>query len=630
MPVRSAPIAGVVFFLATLPLPSQVPTRGYAARLELEGPIPVGSGQTIAGSGAPQGPGIYVELWRVPAAGARAESVASLPVDPAAGGSFAFAGVDVGVGDCFYATLSRSWQFSSDGDPEGWDAEVSPDVGLEVSGGTLKLTIQDGDGDSLRDAFVQSFFDYDPSRYRVVEIRLRNPADAFTLDPPRDNLLGLSWGAPLGETRNEHDAPIPGDMEGFQTILIPMNVGERRVVPGPVEDGVDGLWDTGTLNNALRIDPLEDLPAGVDAFDGVVFEIDHIRLREDYRLEFHDDLQGIDLTSDITAFDTVDGFLTYEVADVGNVLFPGPDGFDDPFFANSRVAGALDTGYFTRFALGYDNVRIARSFADPDGESVWFLALLFADRDSDGFWDDGGPPGETALQYALALAPAVGRVDGVAVLDDLTFDPIGGTPNPGEWTEDGAVSLVRFDLPDAATTGDHLEIDYIGFIPADPSGPSAAICSDRDGDGLSDPDDNCPALANAAQADRDGDDVGNLCDNCSAVPNPGQEDSDGDGVGDACDGAEFRRGDANADGGVDLSDGVTIFSFLFLGAEIPVCLDAADTNDDGRVDISDGIFDLSFLFLGDRPPLPPGPTRCGPDPTEDGIADCRYPPEVCL
>jgi len=73
---------------------------------------------------------------------------------------------------------------------------------------------------------------------------------------------------------------------------------------------------------------------------------------------------------------------------------------------------------------------------------------------------------------------------------------------------------------------------------------------DADSDGLGDPCDNCPEVANADQADADGDGVGDACDNCPEVANADQADADGDGVGDACDNSDdVANGDqADADG----------------------------------------------------------------------------------
>ena len=65
--------------------------------------------------------------------------------------------------------------------------------------------------------------------------------------------------------------------------------------------------------------------------------------------------------------------------------------------------------------------------------------------------------------------------------------------------------------------------------------PLDCACADQDGDGVCDPDDNCPTNWNPNQEDGDGDGVGDACDNCSIVYNPDQADTDGDGIGDACD-----------------------------------------------------------------------------------------------
>ncbi len=43
----------------------------------------------------------------------------------------------------------------------------------------------------------------------------------------------------------------------------------------------------------------------------------------------------------------------------------------------------------------------------------------------------------------------------------------------------------------------------------------------------------------------------------------------------------FRRGDVNADGTLDLTDGIFTLSFLFAGGGLPPCLSAADADDNG-------------------------------------------------
>jgi hypothetical protein len=103
-------------------------------------------------------------------------------------------------------------------------------------------------------------------------------------------------------------------------------------------------------------------------------------------------------------------------------------------------------------------------------------------------------------------------------------------------------------------------------------------------------------------------------------PTPGTENS-----GEGCDQAvTFRRGDATGDGGTDITDGVFILNYLFLGTRAPDCLDAADTDDNGNVDLSDAIRVLNFLFLGGAAPLAPGPAVCGSDSADDALADCVY------
>jgi thrombospondin type 3 repeat protein/galactose oxidase-like protein len=69
---------------------------------------------------------------------------------------------------------------------------------------------------------------------------------------------------------------------------------------------------------------------------------------------------------------------------------------------------------------------------------------------------------------------------------------------------------------------------------------------DADGDGVADAGDNCPLVANAGQEDFDGDHSGDACDNCRTTFNPTQRDLDRDGLGDACD--DDRDGDGVLNG----------------------------------------------------------------------------------
>ena len=86
---------------------------------------------------------------------------------------------------------------------------------------------------------------------------------------------------------------------------------------------------------------------------------------------------------------------------------------------------------------------------------------------------------------------------------------------------------------------------------------------------------------------------------------------------------QFRRGDGNGDGGVDIGDPIFNLAHLFSGGPGP-CRDSQDTNDDGLVDIADPIYGLAFLFSS--APSPPAPfPACGSDPTPDGL-DCFYSP----
>jgi hypothetical protein len=122
---------------------------------------------------------------------------------------------------------------------------------------------------------------------------------------------------------------------------------------------------------------------------------------------------------------------------------------------------------------------------------------------------------------------------------------------------------------------------------------------------------------------------------------PRSKDANRDGIPDECQSPPFHRGDTNGDGMVDVSDGLCLLEYLFLGTagsrgpgggSPGGCLNAADANDDGAVDCSDPIFVLGWLFRGTAAPPPPGPppAPCGRDndaPGSPGDLGCEsYPP----
>ena len=79
------------------------------------------------------------------------------------------------------------------------------------------------------------------------------------------------------------------------------------------------------------------------------------------------------------------------------------------------------------------------------------------------------------------------------------------------------------------------------------------------------------------------------------------------GLGGEPEGPLFVRGDANADGSFNISDGSFVLNALFAGRTLPTCQDSADANTDGAVDIADGVYMLNALFGGGASPGPPFP-----------------------
>ena len=86
---------------------------------------------------------------------------------------------------------------------------------------------------------------------------------------------------------------------------------------------------------------------------------------------------------------------------------------------------------------------------------------------------------------------------------------------------------------------------------------------------------------------------------------------------------QFIRGDANADGTINIADPVKALSYIFSGDTVP-CLVACDANDDGGVDVADPIRMLDYIFGSSTIPAPT--LECGVDPTADDLGCDSYPP----
>jgi len=193
---------------------------------------------------------------------------------------------------------------------------------------------------------------------------------------------------------------------------------------------------------------------------------------------------------------------------------------------------------------------------------------------------------------------------------------------------DGASFTVR--IPYAQLGGGSFGLAMILGSPDEPTdcapnGDSIWVegYEDLDGDGVGDPWDNCPAVANPDQADADSDGAGDACDVCTSDPN---DDGDDDGV---CEGSGYLppkagdndncpavpnldQTDADHDGGGDTCD---------------VCRD--DPNDDADSDglcAGDG---YGPSKTGDNDNCPELPNAGQEDADSDGLGDaCDNCPSV--
>ena len=284
------------------------------------------------------------------------------------------------------------------------------------------------------------------------------------------------------------------------------------------------------------------------------------------------------------------GEITVAFTDNAIVNRPGPD---FTVFENAFLLSGLVTGV---------------PFAEPGQVSVSADGITWVDfpcamDEAPYFPGCAGvyPVFATAADPASALVPSTAPIADLVGVPFATFTPPAGSGGDtfdlaavglaaarfvrirGGMQRMGLDGLAGFDLDAVAAVH---SVDTAGLPDADGDGlvDPADGCplvadptqTDGDGDGIGDACDVCPAVFDPTQLDRDGDGVGDACDDCPATPNADQTDTDGDGVGDACE-AGAPLADTDGDGVVDASDDCPIVANA----------DQADADGDGLGDACD-------------------------------------------
>ncbi|WP_040279882.1 thrombospondin type 3 repeat-containing protein [Psychroserpens damuponensis] len=128
-------------------------------------------------------------------------------------------------------------------------------------------------------------------------------------------------------------------------------------------------------------------------------------------------------------------------------------------------------------------------------------------------------------------------IDGDGLLNEIDLCPEDFDPSNADTDDDGDGDVCD-NCPNVANSN-QLDTDDDGI---------GNVCDDDDdNDGILDINDKCPLIASSNNLDTDLDGVGDICDNCINEANANQQDMDTDGIGDVCDADRDGDGISNTE-----------------------------------------------------------------------------------
>ena len=421
------------------------------------------------------------------------------------------------------------------------DGEIDEGCLDENGDGFLDCLATDADTDGVVDGFDNCPIVHNPSQLDMDQDGLGDKCD--------DDVDG------------DGVAVVMGDCDDYNPMVSP----EEVEICNGLDDNCSGDTDEGFVNTDL--DALADCVDPDDDNDGVMDDGSQSSVIGDspclfWNVDMCDDNCRLIVNGDQ---ENLDGDLFGDACDDdkdGDGFHAIEAGGDDCDDLNTNIhPGALEFQTAVgacQYCNGMDDDcdgETDEGCFDQDGDGT--VDCLQMDTDEDGFPDGGDNcpnlPNPDQADFDL---------DGQGDVCDPDKDGDGFTVADGDCSDYHA-----YVYPGATEgcNGDDEDCDGVideGFPDSDEDGTADCVDLDDDDDGLMDPEDNCPLIANLDQLDTDGDHDGDACDtddendgvpddedNCPLTENYSQGDLDGDGDGDACD------PDADGDGIPEDGDG---------------------------------------------------------------------------